>query len=311
MVEVFAVSLQKRYVASRCSWAYVIRAFFWVTIVVLPYLIAFASWGFWKTEGWYREQPTVKFMHKVIMSVEGEDSSTPLYYSTMQEYNDMIGYDKVRMPVLTSSTVDSNADGVTDHFHMSITMPLRLNETVHRLSLLLFFHLELKNRVRLEMEGLGVVMKASPLPGAEYHVNGDLRFKQLNPVPSRGTRSLYSDSLLPRAGVRSVEDLAFPTILAKYFQRNDTMELHHPNSFWVPGRQDTFKVHLNLRIPTQDISYIPDASETLKHAWIQYISVLCIVYVVLDAVRYFVYSQQVVPTLTRLDTVPPTKQHHF
>lgn len=311
MVQVYDVPLCKRHLASRRSLAYLFSVFFWIIVIVLPYFIAFASWGFWKTEAVYREQPIVDFKHKLVMSMDSQDWKKPIFYSTMPEFNELIGYEHVRMPIITSSKVDHNHDGVTDLFNISITMPVLMEETVHRTAILLFFQLQLQNRVKLQMEGLGVVMKESVLPGSEYHVNGDIVFHQLNPISSKGSRSTYADPVLKPEDIRSIGDLSFPNLLSKYFLRNDTIQLNVPNSYWVAGQRSTFKIQLNLRVPTQDISYVPDASETIKLAWIQYISVAIVVFVVCDWFRFFVFSQQVVETSTRLDTVPLEKQHQF
>jgi hypothetical protein len=45
----------------------------------------------------------------------------------------------------------------------------------------------------------------------------------------------------------------------------------------------------------RQVIYIPEVSEVLKFAWIQYLGVLVVIYYLVDAVQAFVFSAQVSP----------------
>ena len=63
-----------------------------------------------------------------------------------------------------------------------------------------------------------------------------------------------------------------------------------------------FKASFTVRIPQQKVMFVPTVSEMLKFAWIQYLAVAWIVYVLATYSADFVFSYQVVETSSRLDT---------
>jgi len=84
---------------------------------------------------------------------------------------------------------------------------------------------------------------------------------------------------------------------------------HYPNSVWQTSQAackvcvvcnslllnsfgtsllflaQNFEVDLQMGIPVQNIEYIPDVGETLKHAWIQIISVFWAIYFFVNIAR--------------------------
>jgi hypothetical protein len=49
----------------------------------------------------------------------------------------------------------------------------------------------------------------------------------------------------------------------------------------------------------------PYVSEELKHAWIQYVSILVVVLFIVDWLKWFVYSRGLVSSLVRSDAPKP------
>ncbi len=70
---------------------------------------------------------------------------------------------------------------------------------------------------------------------------------------------------------------------------------------WTPSGNpldggDDFVLDIDINVPEQQLLYRPGVFETLKFAWIQYISVLIPFYFVLNWIKQFVFRYQMIET---------------
>ncbi len=93
----------------------------------------------------------------------------------------------------------------------------------------------------------------------------------------------------------------------------DTLTIRHrvPPLWKSSSSASSFTLQVDLKLPTQDIPYIPGAAEVLKFAWVQYISLFILLAYFMSFVRAFVFRYQVVETFVASDTRPPQKVHQF
>lgn len=101
-----------------------------------------------------------------------------------------------------------------------------------------------------------------------------------------------------------------------FFAGNLTTMYTHQMTSWTPSSgvvesgptsaaersSPPFKSSFTVRIPQQKVMFVPTVSEMLKFAWIQYLAVAFLVYVLATYSADFVFSYQVVETSSRLDT---------
>lgn len=139
----------------------------------------------WSKENTYLEQPKVDFEHKIAYYTQDLAGSTRAW-STIPEFNSVIGYENVRIPIVKSTELDVNLDHLVDFIDFDISIPLQAGESINDITLLLFFEVTLQGRVSAIMDSMAVVQANSYLPGKELYVNGDLLFRQRNPLPARG-----------------------------------------------------------------------------------------------------------------------------
>lgn len=163
----------------------------------------------------------------------------------------------------------------------------------------------------MNMDGIAVITHSSPLSGLSYHAVGDFVLKQTNPLSLGGWRTVYKQSVLDHELIKSMNDITFQRVLEDYSFRNESLHYDHPYSTWVTGASDSFTINVKARVPTQNIQYIPEASEVMKWAWVQYVAIAWAVYQIVNVLRVFVYREQVVETYVRMDTVPKMKYNQF
>jgi len=195
--------------------------------------MAYSTYGFWKKEGTYYEQPIVQYQHKLALLIES--SAGVLAFSTVPEFNLVSGFSNVRVPQIQSFSDDPNVDGRTDFFNLTVTVPILDNEKIYGISALIFYDVELKNRMKLKMTAMTQISHSSALPGSKLSVFGDVRFKQLYPLSLKGSRADYTSELLDGSSITSIEDTYFSDIIAQSFARNGWREnipfnlcLEHP-----------------------------------------------------------------------------------
>lgn len=76
----------------------------------------------------------------------------------------------------------------------------------------------------------------------------------------------------------------------------DTTKLTNQYTSWQRGSSPAFELKLLIRYPEQTIHYRPGFWQTMKWAWIQYLSVLVVFIVVFRSIKTYVFSKQVLFT---------------
>lgn len=301
MVEVFSSPLQKRYYAPYISFAWLFRIIYYVALLLIPLLLAHSSRGFWKKFEFNYEQPLVLFKHKLIYQLEGSTAGDILAWSTIPEYNDVIGKARTRSPSpLTVNEIDQNSDGKNDYIDISLTVPLRNGESVNRFTSILFFDYQLQQYGRVDMEAAIILQAESFLPGQKVTFNGDINFNQVNPLSSKGIKTVYSGDIIDPTKLETLADIQMESFITAVNDRNDTISFNG-DSYWKSGGRNSFDINIRLNIPPTQVVYVPDANEVIKFALVQYLPFFVLIYLLFGLIREFVYSNQIFETRIHID----------
>ncbi|XP_010882387.1 transmembrane protein 231 isoform X2 [Esox lucius] len=253
--------------------------------------------GFWVKRSTYEEQPVVRFQYQTLIIAVTSTSGDYVAWSTFPNFNNMQGA-HLRIPSVSVREEDQNQDGKLDRLKFRLDLPLRPEEQVYSIQLLLTFSYKLFRMSTVVMQTLAFVQHSSSVPGSQLFIIGDLRLQQRIPLPHRGLHTVYNVSVIDGASpFASTYDLA--NIIGSYQDRNLTTVLSCPNPVWTVGRPagSPFQINAEVRYPIEVISYRPGFWEMIKNAWIQYVSVLLIFLWVFNRIQTFVFQNQVLPTL--------------
>jgi transmembrane protein 231 len=334
MVYVYSEPILRRYAASGwCS----LGGIFWIasTVIValIPFFAAFATQSFWLEDSYYVEQPDVAYEYKVIMLAEGirTDSnhlstgqSFQLFFSTNTSFNNLY-QDSVRIPVIRSNVHDWNDDFKADRIDINIELPLREGENIQQLTMMVFFDVRLRKRALLSMESVGYFQTSSPLAGRAVHLATEIRTHQRAPLHVTGGVQHPYDTLLPNPQpweTLDAKDLLFPELLRAYSERNLTTRFENDYLTWEraptaaqgqgPSNRN-FTAHLSVQVPETKIWYVPQWSEMLKFAWIQYYALYVVIAYFMKIISAFVYSNHILPTFVVADSAfgKGKKSHAF
>ncbi len=337
-VQLYANCLCKRYVATRCSVAYIFTIACTLLAIVVPYFLCFSPnysrtssssgypLGLWLKRDSYNEQAEVKFQYKTILVVQGTASSPntendccleenkpiEMYYSTMNSINSLkVNY---RPSSVSYLEVDDDKDGLTDQLVLQFQMPLESNERVYGVQALVFVSYALQNHVKMSMDSLAYVRHDAGLPASSFRTRGDLVLRQNLPMRVKHTNTdLYRDDPLLDLRTASVDSSMTTVmgILEQYNTRELTTEFIERFPIWTRdinalNREDSkvFDLHVTIDIPKlQRVMYIPTLYEVLVEAWIRYLSLLVIAAIIARRILHFVFSSQIIKTFIAVDKI--------
>ncbi|XP_019961715.1 transmembrane protein 231 [Paralichthys olivaceus] len=303
--EVYSHPALIRYKTSVCTKASLFLLVVLGLTYIAPLLVAYRSQGFWIKMSSYEEQPVVRYQYQALLVAATGPQGDYVAWSTFPHLNNMLGTN-LRIPGVSVREEDTNQDGKFDLLTFKLQLPLKAEEQVHSVQLLLTFSYQLFRMSTVVMQSLVYVQHSSSVPGAKLFISGDLRLQQRTPLPHRGLYNIYNVSVIdgssPFASAYDLDD-----IIRRYQQRNLTTVLSCPMPVWTVGRAagSPFELNAEIRYPVEVISYRPGFWETIKFAWIQYVSVLLIFLWVFERIQRFVFQNQVLTTVP----VPVGKPH--
>jgi transmembrane protein 231 len=310
MVEVYSEPLCERYYASRLSMAWATKAAYWVLLFVVPFFIAYNSSDFYVREKMYYEQPIVSFTKQVIVRAEGAGGDY-ITWSSIPEYNTAVGKSRTRAPSMVKSfSTDADLDFRNEEIDVRLDFPLRAGEAITSVTAVLFFSVQLADRLRLDTVAPVVVQASSAGSGSEVHVFGDLHFRQDNALSQNGVRDAYLNDILDPTQINDLQDVRLESIMQQVMGRNETFDLNY-RPLWVHGEVPSFSVRVNVKVPPVPVRYVPNAAETLKGAFVQYVPFFLLVHYLLNVVLRFAFGNQLMETRVLRDTTPARKVHQF
>ncbi|XP_063239729.1 transmembrane protein 231 isoform X2 [Bacillus rossius redtenbacheri] len=198
--------------------------------------------------------------------------------------------------MVTSREIDSNHDDKNDRMIFEVEV-LMQNATAKSVKLFLLFDYKLHGTVQLRMEALALVQHASSSPGTRLDVAADLRLVQKQPLsPGRDSRFdvpvFDPGSPLPdRFNLRSV--------LREYASRSVSLNLKNVYSEWLAGRgnDETFTISTEIQYLEETVLYRPGMWETMKWAWVQYVTIAVVVGSTLKMLKGFMLRNNIIPVM--------------
>ena len=293
----------KPYKATRFSLPYL----FVLACHLFTFIYPFYFWNdkLWTTRKSYQEQPDVSFLYKVIMVLQTSSSSTggskEIYVSTLDALN-ALRHDTFRMGSIQSYEGDINLDGRIDSFELNINVPLNPGEQIVSMQTVAFFNYQLKQNVQLQMESVAYTsIDSSNGPLSGYDVEGDLIFRQDHPLGVREYQSILYEEETPLVPLNSnmlydVSNSNIGEILTKYRRREvraDYVERYPVKTMDLDDAtadDRMYSLKMKIRIPEQEVVYIPTLTEVLKDAWVKYLSVVILCWFVVDRIKSFVFG---------------------
>ncbi|XP_077465175.1 transmembrane protein 231 [Stigmatopora argus] len=297
LYEVYSHPALIRYKTGVCTKA---TLFLLVTLCVTyicPLLMVYRSQGFWNKRNTYEEQAVVRFQYETLMMAATGTNGDYVAWSTFPHLNNMLG-ESLRIPSVSVREEDQNQDGKLDRLIFQLQLPLKDEEHVYSVQLLLTFSYQLFTKSTVVMQTLAYAQHSSSVPGAKVFFSGDLRLQQSVPLPHRGLFNIYNVSVIDGSSpFASAYDLE--SIVRRYRERNLTTIFTCAMPLWTTGRAtgSPFQLTAEIQYPSEVISYYPSFWENIKFAWVQYVSILFIFLWIFERIQAFVFQNQLLITI--------------
>ncbi|KAJ3597005.1 hypothetical protein NHX12_003405, partial [Muraenolepis orangiensis] len=297
--EVYSHPALIRYKTSVCTKATLFLVIVLCLTYISPLLVAYRSQGFWVKRSTYEEQAVVRFQYQTLLVASTSTRGDYVAWSTFSSFNNMLG-PNLRIPTISVQEQDQNQDGKLDRLILEVQLPLEPEEEVYSVQLLLTFSYQLFRMSTVVMQSLAYIQYSSPVPGGQLFVAGDLRLQQRVPLPHRGLYDVYNVPVIDASSpFASAYNLV--AIIKAYQERNLTTVFSPSASNCLFAIKPS---RASLNSPSLS-TYRPGFWETIKWAWVQYVSVLLVFLWVFTRVQTFVFQNQVLPTRP----VPLVKPH--
>eukprot|EP00879_Flechtneria_rotunda_P010982 GHRR01011475.1.p1 GENE.GHRR01011475.1~~GHRR01011475.1.p1 ORF type:complete len:315 (+),score=105.62 GHRR01011475.1:284-1228(+) len=314
MVQVYQEPICRRHYACIASAAVTFRVTAVVAAVILSFLLAFSTGGFWQKLGHEVVQPVVHYSGDALMILESQTPGQELVWTTSAVLRAALPGNTLSANVQVGEE-DYNQDGKPDmiRFIAAIKSPV----LVSSLKLVLQFSYVLQGAARLRTFGLAYITAASPLAGSSYSADGQLLLQQLAPLSASGVsvnlNKPLSDSAALQDGAALQGDmmLQLGSLFSSYQARNSTTVFDNQFPVWKAGNSlEGFTVDVKIRIPPNQVHvYRPGKAEMLKWGWVQFICTFIFIWWLMSWLERFVFNYRVLETRVISDMQP--RQQRF
>eukprot|EP00352_Strombidinopsis_acuminata_P009496 CAMPEP_0176364562 /NCGR_PEP_ID=MMETSP0126-20121128/19876_1 /TAXON_ID=141414 ORGANISM="Strombidinopsis acuminatum, Strain SPMC142" /NCGR_SAMPLE_ID=MMETSP0126 /ASSEMBLY_ACC=CAM_ASM_000229 /LENGTH=125 /DNA_ID=CAMNT_0017721251 /DNA_START=34 /DNA_END=411 /DNA_ORIENTATION=+ len=119
MAFLYSEFFEKHYKVKLCSCICLFWTVFAACVIILPYILAYMSGGFWLKQDVYYEHPEVNFRNDLVLEfLDASGRST--MYSTVKEINDMAGSHQMAPPLIKMRRRDNGVNGQMEHLRIDI-----------------------------------------------------------------------------------------------------------------------------------------------------------------------------------------------
>ncbi|KAJ0181969.1 hypothetical protein K1T71_002691 [Dendrolimus kikuchii] len=260
--------------------------------VILPFVIAYKSRGFWLKSQFFYEQPSVKFTYEYLLVAETEDPKYPIVCGEISSTNNDIKDGEENCAEFHVQEYDYKKDGKNDMLYLNFKLLVPKGRSISSILILLGLDCQLQTLCPLHIQSLAVIHEKFTLPPTGLKFYGDLYIYQIAHLPClvNNVDTKYNSSVFKyeRDGTENIIDL----MLSEYFNREVITQVKPLFSRSEDGHTGAINIIINVRIPETLIRYTPNALQELIWAWPQYLSLVVLFYWFFKRIKRFIFNKR-------------------
>lgn len=304
MVKLYSEHFERNYYARKFSWTNLFHVAIVTSVILMPFILAFATNNFWKPPTVYYGRPNVQFTNEVFVQAEigGEVKS----YSNVQLLNQNIR-NRIDGPLFKSFTADKDNNRVVNDFEFDLAFKTGGSQ-VTNIAILMHFTYYVEDTVSTKFKGIVPIFISSPSGTSisRATLSGQLQLQQKIPLEVGGgiADTQYNFNFTEEMAKFSLEDM-----YNRFTDRNSSLSYDHTTLVMPYGESDSTHIHIEMNIPEYaDVLYYPGFLESIKLAWVQYYAILVPVYVLLFLGLFGTsIESEIFPTVMINDIIPSIK----
>ncbi|XP_045535304.1 transmembrane protein 231-like [Papilio machaon] len=258
--------------------------------IILPFIVAYRSRGFWLKSHSFYEQPVVRPTYEYLLVATTLDPSEFIICGDatnlkLEKWND----DNCAETQIQD--YDYNADGRPDMLHFQFALNVPPKYVITSIVLILGIDLQLQTTCEMHMQALATINRQFTIPPSRFYYIGDLEFYQKSHLPclKNVIDTSYNTSLF---NIPYKQGDFIEYTLQKYFKRTAITQVKTLFSNSHTGNTEVLNIIINLEVPEMNIRYQPSIMQELKWAWPQYLSLVAIFYWLFNQVKKFVFNKR-------------------
>ncbi|XP_072936821.1 transmembrane protein 231 [Epargyreus clarus] len=293
LYKLFSCNVEVQYRGCLLSKAMLFTIITTLLNIILPFIVAYRSRGFWLRYHSYYEQPMVHSTYNYLLVAETDDPSIIVTCGDAQSLKkDAVDGEEYCAEIQIQEydyDRDSKNDRLDFKFHINIPPERRITSII----LILEMDYQLRATCPLHMQTLTIVNKEFALPSSGFQYYGDIILYQTAHLPCQRNviNTEYNSSIFNYVDENNNEN-AVDFIMRHFLQREVTTELKTTFSRTSFGHTGSFTISIYLRIPKTKVIYVPSLLQELKWAWPQYLSLALIFYWLFERVKRFVFNNR-------------------
>lgn len=156
---------------------------------------------------------------------------------------------------------------------------------------MIFFNYALTKSVKLLMQSICVIDIDTSYGASYIYTNGILTLSQKSPISSGTiTKMIYYDDIFQN----TTSPYDYTSLYKEFSSRNLTTPYEYDKLVMPFRKQAETEIEVDITIPSyQEVMYIAPLLNTLKKAWVQYISIFIPIAVVINFILLFIYKYQI------------------
>lgn len=277
MVKLYSEAFERTFFARRCSWTHFFYICVVVTVILMPFILAFATNSFWNPPTTYYGKPNIKFTNEIF--VEAEIGGQVKSYSNVQVLNQNIR-DRIDGALFKSFQSDDNYGREYDDFEFDLSFKTG-GSSVTSIAIFMHFTFFIQQAVDTKLKAIVPIFIQ---PGAGSSISsavlvGQLRLDQRTPfsVGNGIDDTMYNYNFTQRLQQHSTSN-----VYNWYTNRNYTLNFDHSALVMPYGNSDTTSIRIEMNVPQYgSVIYTPGFLQSLKLAWVQYFALLFPIYLII------------------------------
>ncbi|CAH0557747.1 unnamed protein product [Brassicogethes aeneus] len=260
--------------------------------IILPFIFAYNSGGFWLKRDFFYEQPNVRFKGEYLFYATTTNKSQPIVCSNNPFYNKFIGDMDVCTDIKVRE-VDYNLDGKVDKLDVFLDVNLSYNSKITSFTFILPLDYDIKTVCPFKMESAIIFQHFLPIYVTKFSVNANLNVFQNNPLHcQRGRRKLH---LYEKQMLENINKyIPIDNIIDEYSNRNISTYLTNIYTTFKTTKTNKFTLNLKAKYMEHKITYYPKFWHIIKSAWIQYLAIYIVITWFFGKLEKYIFDNKLV-----------------
>ncbi|KAJ8960942.1 hypothetical protein NQ318_020242 [Aromia moschata] len=290
ILEVHTKQIKVKYKSTLLSQATLLALVCAMFSIILPFVFAYKSGGFWLKRDVFHEQPRISLKGEYLLIATTNNITHPIICSTYSYYKERLDFLDV-CSTIKLREIDDNLDGKVDKISLTIGVNLFDNK-INSLNLVLPISYELTTVCPVTMQSAIVYQHWFPYsPATDLRVVGDLTLSQSSAIQC-GKRT-YDSYNYPVVGYDG-SSYELGDVIERYSERNMSTHLTNVYTHVESGNQNKFTLKLLVRYPEHAVYYRPQFWQIMKWAWVQYFALYIIIAWFVRRIKNYIFNNRLV-----------------